>query len=114
MFFLSFGFEIENFGNKSFVIRSVPDLLKNCNYKEIIEKMIENLIDKKTNEKNVEEILILISCYSSIRKGQKLTNEEMQKIIKDLLKTENPFTCPHGRPTMIKLLFTELEKKFKR
>jgi DNA mismatch repair protein MutL len=61
-----------------------------------------------------ENIRKLIACHSAIKAGDKLTAQEMNQLIRDLFATENPATCPHGRPTMLRISKEDLDKKFDR
>ncbi|MBI5754424.1 DNA mismatch repair endonuclease MutL [Candidatus Peregrinibacteria bacterium] len=111
------GFEIEPFGGNSFVVHAVPAFLA----KEDIEQVIKGVLDDILNQKNpsklhgkTEEILTYMSCRSAIKFGQKLSLVEMQALILQMEKLKRPYTCPHGRPTMISLTMDELSKMFGR
>jgi DNA mismatch repair protein MutL len=115
--FEKLGFEIEEFGGKSFVIHSVPSCLAG----EDLDTVIKGVLDDIKNQKSpsnmqgrIEEILTYMSCRSAIKFGQSLSLEEMQALIDQTQKLKRPFTCPHGRPTMISLSLSELEKMFGR
>ncbi|MDA1060969.1 MAG: DNA mismatch repair endonuclease MutL [bacterium] len=111
------GFEIEPFGGNSYVIQAVP----NCLSGEDIDSVIKGVLDDLQNEKTpsnmqgrTEEILTYMSCRSAIKFGQSLRPDEMQALIGQMEKLKRPYTCPHGRPTMISLTLDELEKMFGR
>ncbi len=111
------GFEIEPFGGKSFVIQAVPSCLSG----EDIDTVIKGVLDDLQNEKppsnmqgKIEEILTYMSCRSAIKFGQGLRLDEMQALILQMEKLKRPYTCPHGRPTMVSLTLSELEKMFGR
>lgn len=115
--FDALGFEIEPFGGKTFIVQSVPSCIAN----EDIDSVIKGVLDDLQNEKaptnmqgKKEEILTYMSCRSAIKFGQKLTLPEMQALIMQMEKLSRPYTCPHGRPTMISLTLSELEKMFGR
>ncbi len=112
-----YGFEIEEFGNNSYIIRSVPVLSAKTSPKQLLADLISDLgnLGKSSQlEIKKENVRKLIACHSAIKAGDKLTVEEMNQLIRDLYTTENPLTCPHGRPTMIKIGKEELEKRFGR
>ena len=85
--------------------------------KQLLQDLISELGTLgKTSQLEIkqENIRKLIACHSAIKAGDKLSNEEINQLIKDLYKTANPMTCPHGRPTLIKISEADLEKQFKR
>lgn len=116
--FNKLGFTIEPFGKYSIVLRSVPVVFNKPNAKELFLDILDNLenFDYKL-ESNYDlrlEKIMKLACTSSIKAGDKIDELEISNLIKELFRTENPYTCPHGRPTIIKLTQFELEKKFKR
>lgn len=115
--FNSLGFEIEEFGQNAFIIRSTPAILEKGNPKELIFELIYELQSigrSKTPTEIREKMLISMSCHSAIKAGDKLGQEEIESLILQLSKTQLPFTCPHGRPVIIKMSLNELEKRFLR
>lgn len=115
--FENLGFEIEHFGGQTFVVRAVPSCLSS----EAIDEIIKGVLDDVINSKNpsnlqgkTEEILTYMSCRSAIKFGQKLGLSEMQSLIMQMENLKRPYTCPHGRPTMISLTLSELERMFGR
>jgi DNA mismatch repair protein MutL len=109
-----FGFTIEAFGNRSYVIRAIPALMARANIIEIITALLDNLTSKESHNPWEEKIAESLACHGAIRAGQQLSNEEMRELIKQLEQTKQPRTCPHGRPTMIYLSSHELEREFGR
>src|SRR5699024_2709013 len=114
--FAKVGLFIESFGPNSYIIRAYPTWFPKEFAEEVIREMIEQVIE---NEKiNVEEIredaAILMSCKRSIKANHYLTEADMFRLLEDLRKTVDPFTCPHGRPIIIHFSAYELEKMFKR
>ncbi|MBU0574288.1 MAG: DNA mismatch repair endonuclease MutL, partial [Candidatus Margulisbacteria bacterium] len=105
------GFDIEAFGKNSFVVRSVPNMLTKVPAKEMLLELLSEL---SSVEKRKENIFKMIACKAAIKAGDRLSTEEMNQLIKDLYKTENPLTCPHGRPTMVKLSQADFERMFAR
>jgi DNA mismatch repair protein MutL len=109
------GFTIEDFGNNSFLIRSVPMIFGRFE-KELITDIIRELseIDMNVIVEVKEKRIITMACRGSIKAGEELTVPYMTQLINELSITEQPFTCPHGRPTIINVTIAELERKFKR
>ncbi|KPU28145.1 DNA mismatch repair protein MutL [Caloranaerobacter sp. TR13] len=116
--FNKLGFTIEPFGNYSVILRSVPVIFNKPNAKKLFLDILDNLESSDNKfESNYNlrlEKIMKLACTSSIKAGDKIDELEISNLIKELFKTENPYTCPHGRPTIIKLTQFELEKKFKR
>ncbi len=115
--FSDLGFEIDNFGGRTFIVHAVPGFFA----KEDINDVIKGVLDDIANENNpskfqgkTEEIITYMSCRSAIKFGQRLSLDEMQTLISQMQKLKRPYTCPHGRPTMVSLTFSELEKMFGR
>ncbi len=107
-----YGFIIEDFGTNSIAVRGIPPILTKRDAEEAIRE-IAQLGPKSIDEKR-DDLIKLISCKGAIKAHQKLSQFEMEKLIMELLRCENPYTCPHGRPTMIKIKNEDLEKMFKR
>ncbi len=111
------GFDLEEFGNNSYILRSVPAVATKASPKQLLADIIseiQNLGKSVQLEIKQESIRKLIACHSAIKAGDKLTTQEMNQLIKDLYTTQNPLTCPHGRPTMIRFGEEELKKRFGR
>jgi len=110
------GFEIEEFGKNSFIIKTVPDTFDNISVISVISDII---LKKKvgglseTSEKLIDDIT-QSACKTAVKAGDKLSEAETVKLLEELLGCENPYTCPHGRPTMIKLSKDELDRRFLR
>jgi len=115
--FKRYGFDIETFGKDTFIVRTVPVILGKVKSKDMIRDIVEDFINLSKSEKISEiseKIIITMSCRAAIKGGEELTLHSIKILIDELAKTENPFTCPHGRPTIINMNVAELEKKFKR
>lgn len=111
------GFEIEPFGGTTFIVHAVPAFLAKEDIEQVIKGVLDDILNQKSPSKmhgKTEEILTYMSCRSAIKFGQKLNQLEMQALIIQMEKSKRPFTCPHGRPTMISLTLSELEKMFGR
>ncbi|MHA6251214.1 DNA mismatch repair endonuclease MutL [Oceanobacillus sp. CAU 1775] len=110
------GLFFEPFGFKTYIIRSYPNWFPKGFEEEVIREMVEQVMhDEKVNIEAIrEEAAIMMSCKRSIKANHYLTEEEMFRLIEDLRATQDPFTCPHGRPIIVHLTTYELEKMFKR
>ncbi len=114
--FASLGFEIEAFGGNEYALRSVPTDLYGCSEREMFLAVLDELSDGGMygNIKVVEEKIASMSCKAAVKGNNRLSRAEMEELLDELLTLENPYNCPHGRPTIISMSQTELEKKFKR
>ncbi|MBQ6094353.1 MAG: DNA mismatch repair endonuclease MutL [Lachnospiraceae bacterium] len=110
------GFEIENFGGNEYALRSVPTDLYGCSEKEMFLEVLDELESGVTrqNPKVVEEKIASMSCKAAVKGNNRLSFEEANELIAELLTLDNPYNCPHGRPTIITISKSEMEKKFKR
>ncbi len=115
--FIRIGFEFEDFGQESFVVRAVPDNLFSIAKKELLLQMLDSLSDevnRNLSPELIDEKIASMSCKAAVKGNMKLTATEVDTLIGELLTLENPYHCPHGRPTIIAMSRRELEKKFKR
>ncbi len=110
------GFEIESFGGNEYALRTVPTDLYGCNARDMFLDMLGDLAQKGNagNLKLVEERIASMACKAAVKGNMVLSMAEAEALIDVLLTLENPYNCPHGRPTIISMNKTELEKKFKR
>jgi len=111
------GFDLEEFGGNSFILRSIPAISSKVPVRQLLIDIVSELqASGKSVELEVkrENIRKLIACHSAVKAGDSLTREEMNQLIKDLYATQNPLTCPHGRPTMVQIGEAELKKRFGR
>lgn len=115
-YFEQFGFEIENFGGREYRISAVPSNLYGLTEEELFLEMLDNLASN--NSKDTLDIfaarLATMACKAAVKGNHAMSRQEAEKLIDELLTLENPYHCPHGRPTIIAMTKTELEKKFKR
>ena len=109
-----FGFSIEHFGDRSYLIRAIPALGAGANVIEMISALLDSLANRESLIPWEEKIAESLACHSAIRAGQQLKSEEMRELIKQLEQTRQPRACPHGRPTMIHLSAHQLDKEFGR
>lgn len=108
-----FGFDIEPFGDRTYLIRSVPALLKNENSLEVIREILASLAGTERTSWE-DKIALSLACHGAVRAGQVLSNEESRELVRQLEQANLPRTCPHGRPTMIHLSSGELKRQFGR
>ena len=115
-YFKRLGFEIEPFGGKEYSVTAVPGNLFGLDGKQLVVEILDNLASFHGNEKPdmITEKIASMSCKAAVKGNQKLSRAEVEKLIDELLTLENPYHCPHGRPTIISMSKYELEKKFKR
>ncbi|MDP0488888.1 MAG: DNA mismatch repair endonuclease MutL [Fusobacterium sp. JB021] len=108
-----FGFEVDFFGKIDIIIRAVPNIKFLCSIEELFRNIIEDL--KNTNLRNslIEDTIIMSSCKNAIKANQPLNNTEI-KILLDQLFLLDEYTCPHGRPILMKLTLNDIEKLFNR
>jgi DNA mismatch repair protein MutL len=109
-----FGFNLEPFGARSYLLRAVPAMMKEGNLAEAVRTLLDSLAAEGEPSKQEENIAQSLACHSAVKAGQSLNAEEMRELIKQLEQTKQPRTCPHGRPTMIHLSSHQLEKEFGR
>ena len=114
-FMSRFGFSFEVFGAQAVKIIAVPEIfgrLKGTLFLDIINELSKEKSSLVGEE--IESRIIRFSCKASVKAGDELTKIQMEKLMDDLTLCENPFSCPHGRPTFLQLSVADLEKKFKR
>ena len=115
--FQAIGFEIEPFGGNEYAVRAIPDNLFGIAKKELLLEMIDDLDDGlNTTIKPdlIDERIATMSCKAAVKGTSKLSFREVETLIAELLTLDNPYHCPHGRPTIITMTKREMEKKFKR
>ena len=114
--FESLGFEIEAFGGNEYALRSVPVDLYGCCEKEMFLEVLDQLAEGGNygGIRVVEEKIASMSCKAAVKGNNLLRQEEAEALIDELLTLENPYNCPHGRPTIVEMTKTEMERKFKR
>lgn len=115
MFFENLGFSFQNFGKNTLKLTSIPEIfgkLKSTIFIDIINELLKMKVSLINKE--IEERIIRFACRASVKAGDELTMPQMKKLLEELEKADNPYSCPHGRPTIINLSIADLEKKFKR
>jgi DNA mismatch repair protein MutL len=108
-----FGFALEAFGERTYLVRAVPALVAGDDWPSMLRELLDALSGEEKS-KWEERIVASIACHGAIKSGQTLSDEEMRALVRQLEQTANPHTCPHGRPTVIRLSAAQLERDFGR
>lgn len=114
--FEGLGYQLEPFGGREYAVTGVPAHLPKVDDAELLKEVIDTLVDNHvhaTPELLMDKVASM-SCKAAVKGNNKLPREQMEELLRELMHLENPYHCPHGRPTMIKMTKTEMEKKFKR
>jgi DNA mismatch repair protein MutL len=104
-----FGFTLEPFGERTYLVRAIPALLQERDWRAALREILES-----TGSNWTESLMITMACHGAVRAGQVLSEIEMRELLHQLEQAALPHTCPHGRPTMIYLTIQQLEKEFGR
>ena len=115
-YFKKLGFELEHFGGKEYAVTAVPANMYGLNGKGLMVEILDSLSEFHGREtpQIITEKIASMSCKAAVKGNQKLSSPEIEALIGELLTLDNPYHCPHGRPTIISMSKYELEKKFKR
>ncbi|MBP5426348.1 MAG: DNA mismatch repair endonuclease MutL [Clostridiales bacterium] len=108
------GFEVDEFGNDTIIIRGVPAFSDEENMRQYFLDVVDRLIFKNREDYDVDETLYDIACKSAIKAHKRMDDKEIKELLRQLDALDNPFTCPHGRPTAIRMTKRDVEKMFKR
>ncbi len=108
-----FGFSIEPFGGKTFLVRAVPVLVHDKDWVGMLRELLDSISEGDKGHW-AEAVTTTMACHGAIRAGQTLSDNEMRELVRQLEQTTTPHTCPHGRPTMIHLSYGQLKKDFGR
>lgn len=112
--FNNFGFEIESFGKYTYKISAIPSILDGINLQNFIDDMLKNTTKISTTSEHIKNKFATMACKAAIKGGQKLSDKEIDILVKKVLSNNTTLLCPHGRPLCIKLSQYEIEKMFKR
>lgn len=114
--FSALGFELDEFGEDTYAIRSVPTDLYGVTEKELFLSILDEMVDSpiKGDSEVILSKIAGMSCKAAVKGNQTLSEKEARLLMKELLACDNPFNCPHGRPTIISMTRQEMERKFKR
>ena len=114
-FFTNLGYEIEPFGGKDYAITAVPLELYGLNEKDVFMEILDEMTEGNYRTiTSITDRMATIACKAAVKGNNRLSVEEAKELVNELLTLENPYNCPHGRPTIISMSKYELEKKFKR
>jgi DNA mismatch repair protein MutL len=108
-----FGFALEPFGERAYLVRAVPAVLAGDVWGEMLHELLDELAGEARSGWS-EKMLASIACHGAIRSGQTLSLDEMRELVRQLEQTDSPHTCPHGRPTIVHLGRARLERDFGR
>ncbi len=116
MLFEKAGFMVEEFGEGTVKLMGVPDFCMNFDTKEIFLETLDeiNTVARTAKQELEDKFLATVACKAAVKAHMALTPQEVDSLMQELLKLPNPFSCPHGRPTVIKMSKTDIEKKFSR
>lgn len=112
--FMKFGFEIEIFGNNHIMVRGVPNIFGVAQSEKFIFQIIDNIGDLESSYDLKLDKIASMSCRAAIKANDKIHFDEIESLLSKMEKCENPYTCPHGRPSMVEISKKEIEKMFKR
>ena len=109
------GFGVREFGPETIMVDAIPTEMKNWGEGEVLYKILNDFVEEKDVVNGSQEALaVSYACHTSIRAGEAMSVKEMQGLVERLLETREPFVCPHGRPTIIKIRLKEMDRLFKR
>lgn len=113
---VNMGFEIESFGGNEYAVRAVPIELYGASGKDMIMEIIDDLMENpgKVSNETIKGRIATMACKAAVKGNNRLQPAEVRELVSELMTLDNPYNCPHGRPTMISISKYELEKKFKR
>ena len=112
--FMKFGFEIEIFGDNHIMVRGVPNIFGTAQSEKFIFQIIDNIGDLESSYDLKLDKIASMSCRAAIKANDKIHFDEINSLLSKMEKCENPYTCPHGRPSMVEISKKEIEKMFKR
>lgn len=114
--FEELGYQIEPFGGREYAVSGVPAHLPQIGNEELLKEVIDAMVDEhaRPTPDILKDKIASMSCKAAVKGNNRLPREQMEELLRELMTLENPYHCPHGRPTMIKMTKTELDKKFKR
>ncbi len=110
------GFTLEEFGENTIKLTGVPTVCIDLDTKELFLETLDeiNTVARTAKQEKEEKFIATVACKAAVKANMALTREEVEKLMDELLKLPNPFTCPHGRPTVIKMTKYDIERKFAR
>jgi len=114
--FLQAGFDFDEFGENTIKLTAVPSMCEDMNTKNLFLEILDEMdtVAVTARQEKEDKFIATIACKAAVKGNMKLDDKEVESLLKKLLSLPNPFTCPHGRPTAIKITKTDMEKKFSR
>ena len=115
--FCAVGFEIHDFGGNAVSVSAIPAFMKDSQVEPSIREMVRYLLSEKDEHyllESYKRFAAAFACGAAIKAGQKLSQEEMNALLNSLFGTENPYICPHGRPTIVRMSLDEIGRRFLR
>ncbi len=108
-----FGFTIEPFGNRTYLVRAVPSLLREKDWSAVLGEWLDSSSGENKSDWS-ERMTVSLACHGAVKSGQVLSDDEMRELVRELERVASPHTCPHGRPTVVRLSSGQLSKEFGR
>ncbi len=109
------GFDIRKFGKRTYVVEAVPALLREGAKQALLAEIVDEIIQLRSRSEDMKHVIAAsVACKAALKAGDRLNDDEVDSLIKRLFETRMPFACPHGRPTMIRLSWEEIERRFLR
>jgi DNA mismatch repair protein MutL len=109
------GFDVRKFGDRTYVVEAVPALLREGARNALLAEIVDEVIELRSQSEDIKHVIAAsVACKAALKAGDRLNDEEVDSLIKRLFETRMPFACPHGRPTMIRLSWEEIERRFLR
>ena len=109
------GFDIRKFGPRTFVVEAVPALLRESARDAVLTEIVDEIIELRSQSEDMKHVIAAaVACKAALKAGDRLNDQEVDSLIRRLFETRMPFACPHGRPTMIRLSWEEIERRFLR
>ncbi|MEK7435237.1 MAG: DNA mismatch repair endonuclease MutL [Cyanobacteriota bacterium] len=115
--FEQYGYEIQEFGNKTIILRSIPSVLEFGESESIFRNILDEMINEESRKKTLDKLTHVkktIACKAAVKAGMHLDMEEIKILIKNWAKTKQPYNCPHGRPVIYRLPKSDIDKHFNR
>jgi DNA mismatch repair protein MutL len=109
------GFDIRKFGRRTYVVEAVPALMREAARNTALGEIVDEVIETRSESEDMKHVIAAaVACKAALKAGDKLNDEEIDSLIGRLFESRMPFACPHGRPTMIRLSWEEIERRFLR
>ena len=114
--FKNLGYEIESFGGNEYKVTGIPSNLPKMDYKQLLIDMLDGLVEdgSKATAQIITERIATMSCKAAVKGNNRLSMQEAEELMHELMEADNPYNCPHGRPTLIMMTKYEIERNFKR